>query len=100
MILFQPPEVNHRIKSLGHYVTAINVNGTYFVFDDLRTTPYRLEKDEEVVIHCLFYVDSNLLQSHDNYDSSFEVSQAHTDDSLYRLYHNISGNGGNNNLRL
>ncbi len=98
MILFRPPETT---ESIGHYVTAVNDNGNYFIFDDLRTTPYRLEKDDEIVIHCLFYIDSNLLEDRDYGDSSLEVSTyAHTDESLYRLYHKDSENVGTNNLRL
>lgn len=69
MILFQPPVVH---GDLGHYVTAVNVKETYFVFDDLRSTLYRLETDAETVIHCLLYIDSNLIQCHE-YDDLWEL---------------------------
>lgn len=89
VILFHPPQ-DH--KSLGHYVAAVNANETYIVFDDHRKKTYVLDEACDVVIHCLYYIDAEFLA--DN-NSTFEISSvSHSDESLYRLYHNIKPNNG------
>ena len=63
----------------------MKVNEKYFVFDDVRGASYRFEEDVDVVIHCLFYIDEELLHGDESYDSSFEhTTIEHTDESLYR----------------
>lgn len=87
LILFQPPQ--HK-DSIGHYVAAVKHGEGYIVFDDLRKATYRLEQNEDVNIHLLFYIEEKLHQfigsTHGSNDSSLQLS-VHTDESYYRLYH-------------
>lgn len=87
LILFQPPQLK---ENIGHYVAAVKVGDEYVVFDDLRKKPYRLERNEDVNIHLLFYIEEkhDPLSGSTRYstDSSLQLS-VHTDESLYRLYH-------------
>lgn len=81
LVLFQPPLLP---DSIGHYVAALKVKNDFVIFDDLRKSPYCLDQNEDLVIHCLFY--KKMIQDDVN-DSSFNIDNGHTDDSLYRLYH-------------
>lgn len=71
VILFQPPQLK---ETIGHYVAAVKVNKEFIVFDDLRKAPYRLEQNEDVNIHLMFYIEDKLEQFSGSTRDSIDTS--------------------------
>ncbi|KAJ6647951.1 hypothetical protein Bhyg_03176, partial [Pseudolycoriella hygida] len=52
LILFRPPLLR---GGIGHYAAVVIIMNDYIIFDDLLKRPYKMNKNENFIIQCLFY---------------------------------------------